>query len=184
METLLLSPELIGILFCVALFAGFIDAIAGGGGLLTVPALLAAGLPPAQALATNKLQSVGGSFSASLYFVRRRVVNLAQQKWVILLTFLASAIGTVLVQCLQADILRQLLPYLVICVGIYFLLTPSLGASEGIPRIGIALFAVVGGLASAFMMASSALGGVILRPGLCDAAWLDPPQGDGARQGP
>ncbi|MGG5413575.1 MAG: sulfite exporter TauE/SafE family protein [Edwardsiella tarda] len=150
METLLLSPELIGILFCVALFAGFIDAIAGGGGLLTVPALLAAGLPPAQALATNKLQSVGGSFSASLYFVRRRVVNLAQQKWVILLTFLASAIGTVLVQCLQADILRQLLPYLVICVGIYFLLTPSLGASEGIPRIGIALFAVVGGACVGF----------------------------------
>lgn len=62
METLLLSPELLGVLFCVALFAGFIDAIAGGGGLLTVPALLAVGLPPAQALATNKLQSVGGSF--------------------------------------------------------------------------------------------------------------------------
>ena len=63
-------------LFLVAVLAAFIDSIAGGGGLLTVPSLLAAGLSPAQALATNKLQSVGGSFSASLYFVRRGAVKL------------------------------------------------------------------------------------------------------------
>lgn len=145
METLLLSPELLGILFCVALFAGFIDAIAGGGGLLTVPALLAAGLAPTQALATNKLQSVGGAFSASLYFVRRGVVNLAQQKWVILLTLLAGAAGALLVQRLQADLLRLLLPFLMVGVGLYFLLTPSLGVAEGVRRIGMPLFAVVCG---------------------------------------
>ncbi|WP_395755487.1 sulfite exporter TauE/SafE family protein [Edwardsiella ictaluri] len=150
METLLLSPELLGVLFCVALFAGFIDAIAGGGGLLTVPALLAVRLPPAQALATNKLQSVGGSFSSSLYFIRRRVVNLAEQKWVILLTFLAAAVGALLVQRLQAEILRQLLPFLVIGVGLYFLLTPSLGATEGIRRVGMPLFAVLGGASVGF----------------------------------
>ncbi len=58
MDGLVLGPELLGILFLVAMFAGFIDSIAGGGGLLTVPALLAVGVPPTQALATNKLQSV------------------------------------------------------------------------------------------------------------------------------
>jgi len=42
------SPELLGILFFVAMLAGFIDSIAGGGGLLTVPALLAVGVPPRQ----------------------------------------------------------------------------------------------------------------------------------------
>ena len=73
------SPEMLGILFFVAMLAGFIDSIAGGGGLLTVPALLAVGVPPAQALATNKLQSVGGSFSASLYFIRRKAVDLNDQ---------------------------------------------------------------------------------------------------------
>ena len=51
-----------GVLFFVAMLASFIDSIAGGGGLLTVPALLSAGLSPAQVLATNKLQAVGGSF--------------------------------------------------------------------------------------------------------------------------
>lgn len=145
MDFLSLTPGLLGILFVVAMLAGFIDAIAGGGGLLTVPALLAAGLPPAQALATNKLQSVGGSFSASLYFVRRRVVNLGEQKLVIALTFIGSAIGSLLVQRLQADILRQLLPLLVIGVGVYFLLTPRLGEEDRQRRLSFIPFAFIGG---------------------------------------
>ncbi len=92
-DLFMVSPLLLVVLFFVAMLAGFIDALAGGGGLLTVPALLAAGMTPAQALATNKLQSVGGSFSASLYFIRRRVVNLADQKLNILMTFIGSIAG-------------------------------------------------------------------------------------------
>ena len=57
--------DVIAMLFSVATVAGFIDAIAGGGGLLTIPALLSTGLPPAVALGTNKLQACGGSFSKS-----------------------------------------------------------------------------------------------------------------------
>lgn len=44
-------------LLCVAFVAGFVDSIAGGGGMLTIPALLAAGIPPTYALGTNKLQA-------------------------------------------------------------------------------------------------------------------------------
>lgn len=73
-DLFMVSPALLGVLF-VAILAGFIDSTAGGGGLLTIPALMAAGMPPAQALATNKLQACGGSISASLYFIRRGVVN-------------------------------------------------------------------------------------------------------------
>ena len=53
----MVSPLLLGVLFFVAMLAGFIDSIAGGGGLLTIPALMAAGMSPANALATNKLQA-------------------------------------------------------------------------------------------------------------------------------
>ena len=67
--------DILAILFVVAFVAGFIDAIAGGGGLITIPALLMTGIPPAVALGTNKLQACGGSFSASLYFLRKRAVN-------------------------------------------------------------------------------------------------------------
>ena len=50
-----ISIEIIFFLGIIATLAGFIDAIAGGGGLLTVPALLWVGIPPLNALATNKL---------------------------------------------------------------------------------------------------------------------------------
>jgi uncharacterized membrane protein YfcA len=68
--------ELAALLFVVALAAGVIDAMAGGGGLITVPALLWAGLPPVQALATNKAQSVFGSFAATLRFLRAGAIDL------------------------------------------------------------------------------------------------------------
>ena len=58
----MVSPLLLGVLFFVAMLAGFIDSIAGGGGLLTIPALMAAGMSPANALATNKLQACGALF--------------------------------------------------------------------------------------------------------------------------
>ncbi|CCP07912.1 sulfite exporter TauE/SafE family protein [Erwinia amylovora] len=145
MEWLSVAPGLLGVLFLVALLAGFIDSIAGGGGLLTVPALLAAGLSPAQALATNKLQSVGGSFSASLYFIRRKAVNLREQRLNIALTFVGSLAGALLVQHVQGDILRQLLPLLVIAIGLYFLLMPRIGEEDRQRRLHGVPFALVAG---------------------------------------
>ena len=53
--------DVVALLFIVALVAGTIDAIAGGGGLITIPALLAVGLPPGAAIATNKI----GGFAKS-----------------------------------------------------------------------------------------------------------------------
>lgn len=86
----MVSPLLLGVLFFVAMLAGFIDSIAGGGGLLTIPALMAAGMSPANALATNKLQACGGSISATIYFIRRKVVSLSDQKLNIAMTFVGS----------------------------------------------------------------------------------------------
>lgn len=130
MDWFVVSPLLVGLLFFIAMLAGFIDSIAGGGGLLTVPALLSAGLSPAQALATNKLQSVGGSFSASLYFVRRKAVDLREQKLNIAMTFIGAVSGAIAVQHIQPGLLRQLLPLLLIGIGLYFLLMPKVGEED------------------------------------------------------
>jgi uncharacterized membrane protein YfcA len=70
-----LSTLDLALLVAAALAAGVVDAIAGGGGLLTVPALLAAGLPPQLALGTNKGQSVFGSASALARFARAGLVD-------------------------------------------------------------------------------------------------------------
>ena len=144
-ELFMVSPTVLVALFFVAILAGFIDSLAGGGGLLTVPALMAAGLPPAQALATNKLQACGGSLSASLYFIRRKVVNLADQKLNILMTFIGSTAGALLVQHVQSDILRQILPVLVIGIGLYFLLMPKLGEADRQRRLYGLPFALIAG---------------------------------------
>lgn len=115
-----ITVEILLALFLVATAAGFIDAMAGGGGLITLPALLAAGLSPTQALATNKLQSSFGSFSASWYFVRNGIVSLKEMRFAILCTFIGAAIGAEAVQFIDASVLTSLIPVLLIAISLYF----------------------------------------------------------------
>ena len=145
-----ISIELLALLFSVATFAGFIDAIAGGGGLLTIPALLATGMTPAIALGTNKLQACGGSFSASLYFVRKKAVNLREILLLIALTFLGAVIGSILIQRIDVQALKVFLPFLVFAIGLYFLFAPSIGDDDKKQRIGYPLFAVLVGATIGF----------------------------------
>lgn len=121
--------------------AGFVDSIAGGGGLLTLPALLTAGLPPSAALATNKVQSSFGSGSATLNFVRRGAVDPRSLRPSIVATFAGAATGTVLVQRLDASFLETLLPFLVLGVAAYFLLAPNAGDVERDARVDARVFA-------------------------------------------
>lgn len=133
--------DVLVILFFVATAAGFIDAIAGGGGMLTVPALLSVGIPPAQALATNKLQSSFGSFSASWYFIRNGLVNLKEMRLAIICTFIGSAFGAFLVQYIDAGILTSLIPILLICISLYFLFSPNIGTSSNAKKLSETAFA-------------------------------------------
>jgi len=124
------SYELIILLFAVAVLAGFIDAIAGGGGLITIPALMWAGLPPTVALATNKLQACGGSFFASLYFIRKGMVKLGEMKLAILCAFIGSALGTIVVQQIDTAFLEVLLPFLMLAIGAYFLFCKKISEDD------------------------------------------------------
>lgn len=133
--------EILALLFSLALVAGFIDAIAGGGGLLTIPALLAVGVPPAMALGTNKLQACGGSFSASLYFIRQQTVNFNKIWLLILLTFIGASLGSLLVQMLDIHALKKLLPFFVFLIGGYFLFSPNIADGDRKQRISYPLFA-------------------------------------------
>ncbi len=132
--------ELFLILFSVAFFAGLVDAIAGGGGLLTIPALLYAGLPPAAALATNKLQSTFGSFTAAAYFVKKKMVNLREMKLMIALTFIGAALGVFALLQIDASVLKQIIPVLLIAIGLYFLFFPNIGSLDNEKRISIVVF--------------------------------------------
>lgn len=135
------SIEILLLLFFIAMFAGTLDAIAGGGGLITIPALLAVGVPPTMALGTNKLQACGGSFSASLYFIRKQAVSLKQIWLLILLTFIGAAGGTIFVQLLDVSQLNALLPFLILVIAGYFLFSKTLNDQDRQPRISYTLFA-------------------------------------------
>lgn len=130
-----LGLEILLLLFGVAMLAGFVDAMAGGGGLLTIPALLLSGVPPIATLATNKLQASAGSFSASLTMIKKGVVHPTQIKIALLMAFVGSAIATVLVQLSPPEMLKVIIPFLVAGVGLYTLFAPSLGEIESTPKI-------------------------------------------------
>lgn len=108
-------------LAAVAFTAGFIDAIAGGGGLLTVPALLTAGLPPHLVLGTNKLCATFGSATASYTFYRRQLFNPRQWRNALLGTAFGAAGGAYAAHLLPAQWLNQMLPVVVFLCGLYLL---------------------------------------------------------------
>ena len=118
--------------------------------LITIPALLAVGVPPAMALGTNKLQACGGSFSASLYFIRQKAVNIKQVWLLLLITFIGAVCGTILIQQVDASIIKKILPFLILAIGIYFLLTPKLGDEDRKQRLSHTMFAFTAGLGIGF----------------------------------
>ncbi|ATC95300.1 TSUP family transporter [Pseudoalteromonas tunicata] len=131
MLELALDPMTWTILCIVAFAAGFIDAIAGGGGLLTVPALLTAGLPPHLVLGTNKLAASFGSLTASVTYYKKKLFNPSFWKKSIAATALGALIGTLIVDHLSTDFLNKLLPIVIISVAIYSLFG-SLNHSESV----------------------------------------------------
>ncbi|RJF97262.1 TSUP family transporter [Noviherbaspirillum saxi] len=144
----LLSPEILAVLFCVALVAGFIDTIAGGGGLITIPVLLLVQIPPLHALATNKLQSSFGSLTASLMALQRGLVHWSEMRVLFVCSLIGSAIGAFAVQFVQAQTLDIVIPAVLVGIGLYFLLAPNAGALEKKPRVSTAAYrgAVVPGI--------------------------------------
>ncbi len=130
-----LSLDLVALLFVVAMIAGCIDTIAGGGGLIVLPTMLTVGIPPAAALATNKLQGSGGTLVASLYFLRKQIVRLNDIKLTLVMTFVGAVIGVWLVLQLDSTVLKAVIPFLLISMGGYFALSPQLGVTDQKQRI-------------------------------------------------
>jgi uncharacterized membrane protein YfcA len=115
------DPLVLAALMAVAFLAGFIDAIAGGGGLLTLPALLTAGLPPHLVLGTNKLCATFGSATASFTFYRRKLFDPRQWRFALVATAIGAALGAGLAHLIPAQWLNQLLPLVVFACGLYLL---------------------------------------------------------------
>jgi uncharacterized membrane protein YfcA len=143
-------PWFLPVLFLTGFVAGFVDSIAGGGGLITLPVLLSFGLPPQQALGTNKLQGTFGSGSASWHFVRAKTVSFDECARGFLFSLLGAAAGALAVQHLDPFLLKRAIPILLIAVAFYTMLKPGLGECDLHPRMPRFSFDLVFGLTLGF----------------------------------
>lgn len=133
-----LTPDILAFLVTMALLAGTIDAMAGGGGLIALPALMAAGIPPVSAIATNKLASACGTGSALFTYARAGHVDFRRFAIPAVGAFAGAAAGATVLQRIDSHFLTAFVPVLLILMGLYFLLAPRMSEADRHARIGTA----------------------------------------------
>jgi uncharacterized membrane protein YfcA len=145
-----LAPHVYVLLFGAGLLGGFIDSIAGGGGLITVPALLWAGLPPQLALGTNKAQSSFGTAIAVSRYAQAGLVQWSEVRLAALLSFLGSMGGAYVLTLIDNDALKKAIPWMLLAVVVYVIASPRLGSATTRARMNAFLFSWLFGLTLGF----------------------------------
>lgn len=143
------SPLLAAALVAAAGFAGWIDAVVGGGGLVLIPVLLMAfpAAAPATALGTNKSVAVWGTLSASITYLRRtRNVPVRFLAAAVPVAAVCAGLGALAASAISTEWMRPMVLVLLLAVGAWVALRPGFGAGHASPlrRTGI-----VAGLAAA-----------------------------------
>lgn len=118
-----LNLAILLLLFFAAFFAGYMDTLAGGGGLITLPALLLCGLPITSALGTNKLQSSFGSTTASLVLFAKQKIIVRKITKPVIFAFIGGLAGAICVLWIDKSTLKWLVVVALGLVLIYFLLS-------------------------------------------------------------
>ncbi len=135
-----MSLHVLALLALVGCGAGFVDAIAGGGGLLTLPSLALAGLDPVAAVATNKLASTFGSGSATLAFQHAGKIERSTAPSA-LAACVGAALGALALPWAPRAFLSQALPVVLVAVALYFAFAPDLTETRRHARLSPARFA-------------------------------------------
>ncbi|MEI9949266.1 MAG: TSUP family transporter [Pseudomonadota bacterium] len=147
------STLLLVLLSGTAFVAGLVDAVAGGGGLFTVPALLAAGLPPGLALATNKGQAAPGALASFITFFRRRGLDRQRAPLGFAFGFLGSLLGARLLLSMRPEPLRPIIAVLLLFALAFMLLRSRIRvrrAPLARPKLTLALVALTLGTYDGF----------------------------------
>ncbi len=136
------------IFLCGAGFlAAFVDSIAGGGGLISVPAFLIAGFPAHIALGTNKFAATTASFTSSIKFAKSGKVNFKILKYIIPFTLVGAILGVKAVLLINQQFLYPIVMILIVFVGIYSLFSKNIGVEnkfQGITKLNLFLGILLG----------------------------------------
>lgn len=138
------------VVFIAGLFAGLVDSMAGGGGLITVPVLLALNLPPKLAFGTNKFQSTFGSLTSTILYTKHGLVNLKEVISGIIFTIMGASLGTISVRIMPSNILAKLVPFILVAMAIYMIWNKNLGMVQKQKRLGPFLTFMLLGLVIGF----------------------------------
>lgn len=125
-----ISTGMILFLCLTGFIAGFIDSTVGGGGLVSLPALLFTGLPPAFALGTNKVAGVLSSLTSTLSYLRSGKIDFRLVRYLIPLSLLGSIVGADLVRHMPSSFLRPMVIVMLIAVTLYTVLKKNIGTSS------------------------------------------------------
>ncbi len=138
-------------LFCVGFVSGTVDAIAGGGGLISLPVLLSIGIPPHLALGTNKLQGTIGTFMAAGRYYRHGFISLSAVYEGVFAGLIGAALGSIATQSLSSHFLQLISPFLLLGILLYTLFSPH-GKMEqqGLPRMQARWFYLIFGFGLGF----------------------------------
>ena len=119
------------IILCIGMFlAGFVDSIAGGGGLISTPSLLMAGLPPHFALGTNKVAASLGTLTSSHEFFKSNKLNKELLFMLVPFAFLGAVIGVSTLQFISPALLERLIPFMIFAVAIYTVISKKVGMED------------------------------------------------------
>ena len=111
-------------------FAGLVDSIAGGGGLISVPAYMAVGLPPHLVLGNNKFSScIGTTFTTARYF-KHGLIDIKFALWSSIFALIGSSIGTNVVLMINPQFLNYVLLFLLPAILIFSFLKKDLGQTN------------------------------------------------------
>ncbi len=110
--------------------AAFIDSVVGGGGLISVPTLMWAGLPMLNVLGTNKLASCMGACAGFLTYLRSGTIDKKIMRVMFPLSFVGSVLGVLVVRQIPPDFLRPLVVVMLIVIAIYSVAKKNWGAGK------------------------------------------------------
>ncbi len=127
-----LQPVSVTLMALASLLAGFVDAVAGGGGLLQIPALMVLfpGLPPATLLGTNKLVSICGTAVAAWRYTRSHLLPWRTLRLPLVLAFAGSALGAYVATQIAPGYIRLVVLAAVAAVALVTLRYPQIGLAE------------------------------------------------------
>lgn len=162
------------LIVCPLVFlAGFVDAVAGGGGLVSLPAYLIAGIPPHIAIATNKLSSGTGTIISTVRYCKNKCVDWGLALPGIVAALIGAQVGAHFSMAMDEEILRTILLVVLPLVAIYVLFRKNLDPKdpESISRkkqlILVSLLTLITGFYDGFYGPGTGTFLLLIYTGLC-----------------